>query len=137
MKKKEFLKLNHCVYDIKFHLVLVTKYRRKCITKKLLIFLEEHFERLLKKWGCQLHEFNGESDHIHLLISLNPNVQPSKLVNNLKTVTSRLVRKAHVAHLKKFYWKPVFWSRTYCLVSCGGAPLSVVKQYIANQDAPI
>jgi putative transposase len=103
----------------------------------LLDFLESNFDRLLKKWDCHLHEFNGERDHVHMLISLNPNVQPSKLVNNLKTVTSRLARKNFAVHLKKFYWKPVFWSRTYCLVSCGGAPLSVLKQYIANQDAPL
>lgn len=137
MKKQEFLNLNHCVYDIKFHLVLVTKFRKKCINKSLLEFLQEHFERLLIKWECRLHEFNGEADHVHLLISLNPSVQPSKLVNNLKTVTSRLARKQFSQHLKKFYWKPVFWSRTYCLVSCGGAPLTILKQYIANQDAPI
>src|SRR3989338_7529573 len=137
MKKQDYSKLNHCIFDIKFHLVLVTKFRKKCITKTLLKFLETNFERLLKKWDCQLHEFNGERDHVHMLISLNPNVQPSKLVNNLKTVTSRLARKNYAIHLKKFYWKPVFWSRTYCLISCGGAPLSVLKQYIANQDAPL
>ena len=95
--------------------------------------LHRHFARLLEKWECSLLEFNGESDHVHLLVSLNPKVQPSKLVNNLKTVTSRLIRKEFSDQEAKFYWKPVFWSRTYCLLTVGGAPLSVLKQYIEQQ----
>jgi len=53
-------------------------------------------------------------------------------VNSLKTATSRLVRKEFSEHLGEFYWKPVFYSRSYCLVSCGGAPLEIVKQYLAQ-----
>jgi putative transposase len=64
-------------------------------------------------------------------------VTPSIFVNNLKTVTSRLIRKEFSEQLKKFYWKdPVFWSRTYCILTCGGAPLSVIKQYIEHQKSP-
>ena len=133
MKNQALKKLNHCVFDLKYHLVLVTKYRRKCITAPMLVKLNEMLAALLTTWECELLEFNGEHDHVHLLISLNPKVQPSKLVNNLKTVTSRLLRKEFADHLKKFYWKPIFWSRTYCLISCGGAPLAVIMQYIANQ----
>jgi putative transposase len=92
---------------------------------------------LTKKWECELLEFNGEADHLHLLLSLNPKVAPSVFVNNLKTVTSRLIRKEFSEHLKSVYWKnPVFWSRTYCILSCGGAPLSVIKQYIEQQKTP-
>ncbi len=133
MGNQELNKLFHCVYDLKYHLVLVTKYRRKVINKAVLKSLHEHFERLLDQWECELLEFNGEADHVHLLVSLNPKVQPSKLVNNLKTVTSRLIRKEFSTHVSKFYWKPVFWSRTYCLLSVGGAPPSVLKQYIEQQ----
>ncbi len=134
MKKQDLNTLYHCVYDLKYHLVLVTKYRRKCINKAILERLREHFERLLHTWDCRLLEFNGESDHVHMLLALNPKVQPSKLVNNLKTVTSRLIRKEFADHVKKHYWKPVFWSRSYCLLTVGGAPLSVLRQYIENQS---
>ena len=134
MKKQELKSLNHCVFDINYHLVLVTKYRRKVITKPMLARLEEIFSRLLKQWECNLIEFNGEADHVHLLISTNPKAQASKLVNNLKTVTSRLIRKEFSDQIAKYYWKPVFWSRTYCLLSVGGAPLSVLKEYIENQS---
>jgi len=63
-------------------------------------------------------------------------VAPSVFVNNIKTVSSRLIRKEFAEHLKKIYWKPVFWSRSYCILSCGGAPLSVLKQYIEQQQTP-
>lgn len=134
MKSQDLNTLHHCIYNIKYHLVLVTKYRKDCINKTILSKLEYHFKRLLDKWDCELIEFNGESNHVHLLLSLNPKVQPSKLVNNLKTVTSRLIRKEFAEHLSKFYWKPVFWSRTYCLLTVGGAPLSTLKQYIDSQS---
>ena len=133
MKSQDLKTLNHCIFNIQYHLVLVTKYRRKVITKAMMSRLEEIFSRLLTQWDCELIEFNGEADHVHLLISTNPKAQTSKLVNNLKTVTSRLIRKEFEQQVKRFYWKPVFWSRTYCLLSVGGAPLSVLKQYIENQ----
>jgi putative transposase len=137
MKKQETKRLNHCTFNLNYHLVLVTKYRRKCITASMLTRLKNISENILNKWECELLEFNGEADHIHLLISLNPKVAPSSFVNNLKTVTSRLIRKEFLVHLKNIYWKqPVFWSRSYCMLTCGGAPLSIIKQYIEQQKTP-
>ena len=123
----------HCVYNLNYHLVLVTKYRRKCFTQTMLERLKQIFMDLCQKWDIELKEFRGEADHVHLLLSLHPNIMPSRLVNNLKTVTSRLLRKEFSSHLKKFYWKPVLWTRAYCLLSAGGAPLEIIKEYIQNQ----
>lgn len=96
--------------------------------------LNEIFASTMEKWEGELTEFNGEADHVHLLISVNPKTQPSKLVNNLKTVSSRLLRKDFGKHLAEIYrGQPVFWSRSYCILSCGGAPISVLKQYIQQQ----
>jgi putative transposase len=137
MKKQQINKLNHCVFNLNYHLVLVTKYRRKCITAPMLARLKTITQNISEKWQCELLEFNGEADHLHLLLSLDPKVTPSRFVNNLKTVSSRLIRKEFATNLKKIYWKkPVFWSRTYCILTCGGAPLSIIKQYIEQQDAP-
>jgi putative transposase len=137
MNKQSFKHLYHCTFNLNYHLVLVTKYRRKCITAMMLKRLHRICQDLAIKWEGELLEFNGEADHIHLLLSLNPKVAPSVFVNNLKTVTSRLIRKEFAKHLKNVYWKkPVFWSRTYCILSCGGAPLSVIKQYIEQQKVP-
>ena len=127
----------HCVYDMKYHLVLVTKYRRKCFTSEMLVRMKEIVENLLSSQEVELLEFGGETDHIHLLISLNPTVQPSKLINSLKTVTSRLLRKEFAAHLAKYYWKPVLWSRAYCLLTAGGAPIETLRRYIENQERPV
>jgi putative transposase len=80
----------------------------KVILERLLERLLEHFSRLLKAWECDLMEFNGEADRVHMLISLNPKAQPSKLVNNLKTVTSRLIRKEVSGHVSKFHWNQFF-----------------------------
>lgn len=87
-------------------------------------------------WDIQLLEFGGEADHVHLLLSMHPNVMPSRFVNNLKTVTSRLMRKEYKKHLSRYYWKPVLWTRAYCLISAGGAPLSILKKYIEDQEKP-
>jgi len=126
----------HCVYNIKYHLVLITKYRKKCFTKEILSNLEQVFRELCEKWEVDLLEFGGEDDHVHLMLELHPNIMPSKLVNNLKTVSSRLIRKQYATHLKMYYWKPVLWSRAYCLISADGAPLEVLRDYIQNQDQP-
>lgn len=131
---KQLNKLYHCSYNIQYHLVACTKYRRKCITQPMLNKLDEIFRDTITKWEGELIEFNGEPDHVHLLISVNPKVQPSKLVNNLKTVSSRLIRKEYAEHLNQVYrGKPIFWSRSYCVISCGGAPISVLKKYIQQQ----
>jgi putative transposase len=121
---------------MKYHLVLVTKYRRKCFTAEILSRLEAITRELCLKWEVELLEFGGEADHVHLLLSLNPTIQPSKLVNSLKTVTSRRLRAEFTEHLAQFYWKPVLWSRAYCLLTAGGAPIEVLRDYIENQNRP-
>ena len=137
MKKQSVKQLFHCTFNLNYHLVIVTKYRRKCINAAMLARLEIICTELTNKWQCELLEFNGEADHLHLLLSLNPKVTPSVFVNNLKTVSSRLIRKEFAATLNKVYHKPVFWSRSYCILSCVGAPLSIIKQYIQQQDSPV
>jgi len=123
----------HAQYNLKYHLVLVTKYRHKVFTQPMLERLKELSSELLEKWDCECLEFGGESDHIHLLICTHPSLELSKLINNLKTVTSRAIRKEFEAQLKSFYLKPVLWTRAYYIASSDGAPLDTIKQYIENQ----
>ena len=92
-------------------------------------------QKTLEKWSSELMEFNGEADHVHLLFQTNPTVQLSKLVNNLKTVSSRLIRKEFREHLSRIYWKPVFWHRSYCLISTGGVTIEVLRKYIEEQGS--
>ena len=122
---------HHCVYKLKYHLALVTKYRRPCFTSKILDRLAGICQEQCEHWEIEWEEFGGEADPVHLMLDMYPNIMPSRLINSLKTVTSRLVRKEFSTHLAKFYWnKPVLSTRAYCWVSAGGAPLSALKEYI-------
>jgi putative transposase len=132
----EFTKLYHCVYALNYHLVLVTENRRRCMTASMLDRLREIATARCEGWGGKLVEMNGEPDHVHLLVSMPPNLDLSRFVNNLKTTTSRLIRKEFADELVRVYRKPVFWSRSYCIVSCGGAPLSIIRHYIEQQERP-
>lgn len=119
----------HCVYKLTYHLVLVTKYRKKCLSNEMLNRLEEIVKKNCADWEIDLLEFNGEADHIHLLLEMHPNIMPSKFINNLKTVSSRLIRKEFEEELKPYYWKPVLWTRAYCLLTTGGATIDVIRAY--------
>lgn len=125
----------HCVYKINLHIVFVTKSRRKVINSQILERLKSIFERLCQNQKSELIECNGEEDHVHLLVDISPDVPPSKLVNTLKTISSRLIRKEFAEHVNKYYSKPVFWTGAYCVISSGGAPLDTLKKYIQSQES--
>ncbi len=129
-------KLYHCSYSLSYHFVFVTKYRRKCFTGAMLDRLKEVVAKLCVDWEAELIEMNGEEDHVHFLLGLNPKCAPSIVANNFKTVTSRLLRKEFPALRAKFK-EPALWSRSYFVASVGGAPLSVIKQYIEQQARPL
>ena len=133
MKKNNLRSHFHCVYELSYHLVLVTKYRKKCLNSEMIKSLEKIFYTLCQKWDVTLKEFGGEKDHVHLLIQTHPAMQMSVFVNNIKTVSSRYLRRDYSAELEQYYWKPVLWSRAYFLLTCGGAPLEKIKDYIQNQ----
>ena len=88
MKKIQLRSHHHCVYNLHFHLVLVTKYKRRCFTKGMLDRLHGICDHICHLWGIELIEFGGEPDHVHLLLAMHPNIMPSRFVNNLKTVSS-------------------------------------------------
>jgi putative transposase len=98
-------KLYHCTYALSYHFVFVTKYRLKCFTGPMLDRLREIVESLCQSWGGKLLEMNGEADHVHLLLAMNPKAAPSVVANNFKTVTSRLLRKEFGEELAKVYKK--------------------------------
>jgi putative transposase len=99
--------------------------------------IKEISTRILAAWGGELLEFNGKKDHIHLLISIPPKVAPSAMVNNLKTMIARLIRKECSDHMAGYNIKPAFWYRFYCIITCCGAPLSVIKQNTSDNKEMI
>ncbi|MDJ0519081.1 MAG: IS200/IS605 family transposase [Okeania sp. SIO2F4] len=124
------------VYSLTAHVVFVTKYRKKVITSEILQQLNNIFDETCKKWECELVEFNGEVDHVHLLIAFNPKVQLSKFIANLKTVSSRLIRRDFADYLARFYRKPLLWTGSYFVASCGGVTIEQLKQYVEHQSTP-
>jgi putative transposase len=117
--------------------VLVTKYRKKAISEKVLLRLKEIFTDTLIKWECNLVEFNGECDHVHLLIDYKPDISLSKLIANLKTVSSRLIRRDFPELAGKYFDnKPYFWTGAYFVASCGGVTVNQLKKYVENQKSP-
>jgi REP-associated tyrosine transposase len=125
----------HCVFALHVHLVFVTKYRRHVFAKTHLDALRDIFARICDDFEATLLEFDGEDDHVHLLVNYPPKIALSALVNSLKGVSSRMLRKQH-SQLAGRYRKGVLWSPSYFAASCGGAPLSIIKRYIENQRTP-
>ena len=130
----EIYKNRHSAYNLHVHLVFITKYRKKVLADNHRQYFKEVVAEICKDFGAELKECNGEGDHVHMLIQYPPTVQLSKMVNNLKSVTSRRMR-ANFIDLRAAYNKPVLWSRSYFAGSCGGAPLEIIKQYIQNQQS--
>jgi len=119
------------------HLVFVTKFRHRVFTDTHLTRMEEIMRLVCTDFECELAEFNGEDNHVHLLVNFPPKVAVTKLVNSLKGVSSRRLRQ-EFPDLARHYWRAnKLWSGSYFAVTVGGAPLSVVKQYIEQQNRPV
>ena len=129
----EYKRNRHAYYKLTYHLVVVTKYRHKCINENIMTRLKEISSDLFDRWDCEILEMNGEADHIHILFDAPPQINLANTINSYKTVTSRYIRKEFAEHLKTYYWKPVFWSRSYMILSTGGATIDVIKRYIEQQ----
>lgn len=126
----------HCVFAIHAHLVFVTKYRKRVFTSESLDILKEVMQKVCDDFRVELAAFEGEDNHVHVLVNYPPQIQLSKLVNSLKGVSSRMLR-LRMPSIANRYYKNVLWSPSYFAASCGGAPLSVIKQYVEQQDRPL
>lgn len=121
------------VHSLNYHLVFVTKYRRRPITPRVRSFLRRIFEEVCADFGGTLGELDGEADHLHLLVSMPPRVAPSTLVNSLKGVSSRHLRRQRFPEVRRALWGEHFWSPSYFVSSTGAASLAKVKAYIHQQ----
>lgn len=124
------------IYNLHVHLVFVTKYRRGAFTDQILRRCGEIMRDVCAGLGAELREFNGETDHVHLLAHYPPSLALSTLVNSLKGVSSRRLRQEFPAHIRRYLSGQHFWSPSYFAGSCGGAPLSIIKEYIDQQKRP-
>ena len=123
----------HCVFMLHVHLAFVTKYRRAVFTKEIREDLKNIFSEVCMDFEAKLEEFDGEDDHARLLVTYPQKVAISHIINSLKGVSSRLIRKKEYPSIQRKLWGKYLWSPSCFAGSCGGAPLSVLKQYIESQ----
>ncbi len=110
------------------HLVFVTKYRCPVFTDRLLTDCLQLMAAVCTDVGAELREFNGEADHVHLLVHYLPNISISAFVNRLKGVSSRRLRQRYPNPVRNYLWGNHFWSPSYFAPSCGVPPLSTLNQ---------
>lgn len=127
---------SNAVYRLVYHLVLVTKYRRRVLTGPMIDRAHAILTALAPAWDGTLMECAGEPDHLHALLDLPPKARPSDVVNNVKTVLSRRLRAEFPALRAAYRGQAVLWSPSYCLISAGGAPIEILRQYVENQQRP-
>ena len=131
-KSMELDNNNHSVFLMYYHLVLVIKYRRNVIDEVISNRLKEIFEYVAPNYNITLQEWNQDRDHVHILFKAHPNSELSKFINAYKSASSRLIKKDY-QYVRESLWKESFWSRSFCLLTTGGAPIEVIKRYIENQ----
>lgn len=125
----------HVAYRLRVHLVFMPRYRRKVFDRDALDRVRATFAAVCEDFGATLSEFNGEPDHVHLLVHYPPKVAVSGLVNSLKGVSARRLRQER-PDIAKRYWQGGLWSASYFAASCGGALIELLRHYIEQQRAP-
>ena len=128
----DFESNHHSVFSLNYHLILVVKYRRKVIDDAISNRLREIFEQISPDYNITLVEWNHDIDHVHILFRAHPNTALSKFINAYKSASSRLVKKEFPVIRTKL-WEEFFWSRSFCLISTGGATIETIKRYIQSQ----
>lgn len=122
----------HSVYLLYYHLIMVVKYRRKVIDRDISERAKEIFEYIAAGYGITLEEWNHDKDHVHVMFRAKPSSEISKFINAYKSASSRLLKKEH-PEIREKLWKEAFWSQSYCLLTAGGAPIEVIREYIESQ----
>lgn len=123
---------NHSVFSLNYHLVLVVKYRRKVIDDTISDRLKDIFVKISPSYNISVVEWNHDIDHIHILFKAQPNSELSKFINAYKSASSRLIKK-EFPQIRSKLWKEYFWSRSFCLITTGGANIETIKKYIQSQ----
>jgi len=128
-------KRRHSVFLLYVPLVFVVKYRRTALSEEVLSHLRLMFSETCDSLECSLAEFNGESNHVHLLVCYPPHISVAYLAHRLKGRASFVIRKHRHRSVCSKLWGPALWSPSYFACSCGGAPIDVIRRYIELQSS--
>jgi len=128
-----FDKSSHSVYTLNYHLILCVKYRRKVLTDDTIINeLKTRTKNIANGFGINIINQECDKDHTHILFSAKPSSDLVKFINSLKGATAKAIRHRY-PDVKKYLWKDVFWSSSYCLITTGQATLDQLKKYVEEQ----
>ena len=124
---------SHSRYDIKYHFVWVTKYRKQILAGPVAIRLRDLVREVCRTQDIEILEGAVSKDHVHVLLSCPPNLSPSKIMQYIKGKTSRKLMM-EFKHIQKQYWGRHLWARGYFVASSGNVTDEAIMAYIRGQD---
>jgi putative transposase len=130
---QHYRKTSHAVYDIKSHLVWITKYRKPVLAGAVAIRLRDLIREICKSMDVEIVKGHVSKDHLHILVSAPPHLSVSKLVQHLKGKTSRKLLSEY-RRLAQQFWGRHLWARGYFVASSGNVTDDIIAQYIEMQD---
>lgn len=128
-----YRKTSHTVFDLKYHLIWTTKYRKPILEGRIGLRLRELVREICQTENIQIIRGHVSKDHVHIFISAPPQLSPSKIAQYLKGKTSRKLLQ-EFPPLKKAFWGQHLWSRGFFVVSSGSITDEMIMEYIESQD---
>jgi putative transposase len=135
MSDKEYRTGSHTVYDIKYHLVWVTKYRYKVLAGELALRARDVIRQVCMSREIKIIKGHVGRDHVHLLVSSPPGVSVAQMMQYIKGKSSYVLQQEY-PELKRRYWGQHLWARGYFCASSGTVTDAMIKAYIEQQDQP-
>lgn len=129
---KEYRKSSHCIYDLKYHVVWITKYRKPVLNEEIGTRTRDIIRQICASLDVEILKGSIRRDHVHLLVSMPPTVSVSKLVQRIKGVTSRKLLQENQG-LNRAFWGRHLWSRGYFVASIGEVSEEIISKYIEEQ----
>ncbi len=124
---------SHTRFDIKYHFVWVTKYRKSVLTGSVGVRLRDLVREICRTYEIEILQGSVSPDHVHVLLSCPPNLSPSKVMQYIKGKSSRKLMM-EFKHIQKQYWGRHLWARGYFVASSGNVTDEVVMEYIRQQE---
>lgn len=131
--KNDYRTGRSAVYNLNAHIVLTPIYMKEVFNNTVKTSCEKSFQHICDKFKVELVDFNTDLGHAHLIVNYPPNINLSSFIGQLKGYSSRVLRKDFYNEIKKMLWNDHFWSPSYLIVSTGGDPLGIVREYVRKQ----
>lgn len=133
--QREYLSRNHSKFLLKYHIILVCKYRRKALVGAVGFAIKHILLNIAEESDFCIEVMESDKDHVHLLVSAPPKLSPLQIVRRLKQESSHRIWQQHANTLRHFYWSghEIFWTKGYFVSSIGNVSQETIQNYIENQ----